>query len=349
MPLTIRSLASGGIITTYRCGSRCAHCLYDCGPHRRHAFIEPDEAARAARTARSLGCSSLHVGGGEPFLNPENLREVLRALRGEGVRLEYVETGACWAGREDAAADLLAELRAAGLHSLLVSISPFHNEHVDFSRTRAVLSACERSGVRALPWGAQFYGEIEALGEGRHSLAEYGARYGADYLRAVPERFWVHMGGRALATYRPYMEHRPADEAAAASGPCTALADVSHFHFDLWGNYVPGLCAGLALRREDVGRPLERERYPLLWLLWDEGVRGLLRAARERGFAPEAEGYVSACDLCTACRRFLYAAGDFRELAPSGFYRSQGQGPGPSSGPLQSQAPYPLDSACEVQ
>jgi hypothetical protein len=50
---------------------------------------------------------------------------------------------------------------------------------------------------------------------------------------------------------------------------------VSHFHFDLYGNYIPGLSPGLAVRCDDVGDGFSPEKYPYLHILFNRGVAGL--------------------------------------------------------------------------
>ena len=92
---------------------------------------------------------------------------------------------------------------------------------------------------------------------------------------------------------------------------------------DLFGNYIPGLCAGLAISRDDVGRPLSSDKYPLLNILNTKGIRGLLDfAVREYGFKPRPVGLINQCDLCTEIRIFLVSNGYDRsqELAPADFY-----------------------------
>ena len=42
---------------------------------------------------------------------------------------------------------------------------------------------------------------------------------------------------------------------------------------DLFGNYIPGLCAGLAIRGEDLGTPLREQDYPVLQRLYTQGDR----------------------------------------------------------------------------
>lgn len=42
--MLINRLRSGGLITNYHCTSRCAHCLYNCGPNREKAYMSPEKA-----------------------------------------------------------------------------------------------------------------------------------------------------------------------------------------------------------------------------------------------------------------------------------------------------------------
>ena len=66
------------------------------------------------------------------------------------------------------------------------------------------------------------------------------------------------MGGRALKTLRPYLAKKSAEQILNDNaGNCAAeLADTGHFHLDLFGDYIPGLCSGLALDRDDL--PIRR-------------------------------------------------------------------------------------------
>ena len=73
----IKRLISGGIITNYFCTSTCRHCLYNCGPHWEKKYIDRHVAKENLRIVRSLGCRSVHIGGGEPLLRPDHLANVL--------------------------------------------------------------------------------------------------------------------------------------------------------------------------------------------------------------------------------------------------------------------------------
>jgi hypothetical protein len=116
--------------------------------------------------------------------------------------------------------------------------------------------------------------------------------------------------------------------ARSPSSCARALGDTSHFHVDLYGNYIPGLCAGLAIAMDELGRPLDADRFPLLHRLATTGIGGLYHAAvKEHGYVPQQSGFINRCDLCSDIRLFLIrkAGASFRELNPSGHYADMWQ------------------------
>lgn len=145
--LNIRQLMSGGLITNYFCTSRCGHCLYNCSPNWEKEYITAQTAEKNLRAVRSLGCRSVHIGGGEPLLRPGGLAAVLKIAAELGVAVEYVETNSSWFKDAGSAEAFLTDLHARGLETLLVSISPFHNEHIPFFKAKGVLSRKIGGGV----------------------------------------------------------------------------------------------------------------------------------------------------------------------------------------------------------
>lgn len=324
--LTINHLLSGGIITNYYCTSQCRHCLYACSPHWDKEYMNRETLIRVFKKIRDLGCGSVHVGGGEPFLDPDGLKMVLETAREKGVSVEYVETNSSWFKSETAADETLNHLKSSGLGTLLVSMSPFHNEHIPFRKVKGVIEACRRRGIGVFPWIPAFYPEIDAFEDGKtHSLDEYQACFGDDYLSKIPDRYWIHYGGRALHTFSRVFRPRSLEAILAGSkGGCRELTDTSHFHFDLHGNYVPGLCSGLAIGSDDMGRPLPEADYPIINTLYGHGIEGFLEMARRDFGFQEGDRYLSKCHLCTEIRQFLVLEKgiESRELGPAGFYRN---------------------------
>lgn len=323
---TIKHLISGGVITNYNCVSRCGHCLYNSGPHRSKAYMEIDRAEAIFRRILDLGCRSVHIGGGEPLLQAELLAEVLDAAQRVGMGIDYVETNSAWFIDAQKADAVLERLRSAGLTTLLVSISPFHNAHIPYDRVTGVIEACRRCGIQVFPWVNAFVRDLSRLDPHRtHTMSAFEAACGKDYLKRIPDRYWVHLGGRALDTFRPVYPSHPVTHVLKHSplSCARALSDTSHFHIDLHGSYIPGLCTGLAIAMDDLGRPLPAGKYPLIDRLAATGINGLYELASQNcGYAPRRNEFLNHCDLCTDIRAFLMRleGGHFPELAPQGFY-----------------------------
>ena len=322
----INRLRSGGLITNYFCTSSCKHCLYKCSPHWEKCYLDPDTAKENLMSIRSLGCRSVHIGGGEPLLKPDKLCTVLDIASEVGVSVEYVETNSSWFRDIESAKALLSQLRRKGLLTLLVSISTFHNEQIPFSRVQGVIEAAGLVGIGIFPWISDFISDLSQFESAKaHSLDEYRQLNGENYLMQILQRYWIHLGGRALETFRPLLGNKTWQQILAENpaGCAVELADTSHFHIDLFGNYIPGLCSGLAVFRDDLGIPLSKERYPILLDLFNNGIHGLFEfAADSFDFSPQRENYINKCDLCTEIRTHLVII-DYNksnELKPREFY-----------------------------
>ena len=320
----IDHLDSGGLITNYYCTSKCGHCLYACSPAWDKEYIDPHTAEQNILRIKSLGCQSIHVGGGEPFLNVKGLKMVIQTAQSLGVHIEYVETNSSWYRDEESACETLGSLKDRGLATLLISISPFHNEHIPFSKVKGVIQACKTVQMNVFPWTLDFYTEIDAFDDKRtHVMAEYQKKYGGDYLRRIPSRYWIHFGGRALKSFAGIFDTMPHEKILSSNqGGCRELLAVNHFHFDLFGNYIPGLCSGLSIHRDDLGKEISEEKYPVLHILFNDGIRGLFDLiSREYGFQ-SSESYMSKCHLCLDLRRHVVLDQGMapRDLQPTAFY-----------------------------
>jgi len=283
-------------------------------------------AERYLQIVRSLGCRSVHIGGGEPMLRPDKLGEVLTTAGRAGVLIEYVETNSSWFQNLESAIRILSDLRRKGLRTLLVSISPFHNEFIPFSKVNGVIEACRKTDVNVFPWINGFVRDLSKFDTNKtHTLQAFEDKFGQDYLLSVLQRYWIHMGGRALETFRSVVNLKPPQQIIAenATGCALELTDTSHFHIDLFGNYIPGLCSGLSISAEDLGKPLSEKRYPVITSLFRSGIKGIyMLAQKELAFSPKRSGYINKCDLCTEIRT-LFVENDFgglTEFNPREFY-----------------------------
>lgn len=260
------------------------------------------------------------------MLSPDQLATILEAANQAGVSVEYVETNSSWFRDLESAVKLLIDLRSKGLRMLLVSISPFHNEYIPFSKILGVIEACRKSSINTFPWINGFIKDLSAFNADKgHSLEKYTEKFGQDYLLRILQRYWIHMGGRALNTFRPVLKlqsfQKIIDE--SQTGCMRELSDTSHFHIDLFGNFIPGLCSGLSIFAQDLGRPLSESRYPVITTLFQSGVKGIYELAQnELGYVPVHSEYINKCDLCTEIRK-VFVKNDFggaSELNPREFY-----------------------------
>lgn len=321
--LTLSRLYSGGVIANYYCSSRCGHCLYFCSPRREKDYLDEKTAGLIFKRIMELGCPSVHIGGGEPFLDIPGLSGVLNAAQATGMSVDYVETNSSWFINDQQAQAILKKLRPLGLHTLLVSISPFHNEFIPFYKVKGIIAAAQAAGVSVFPWVSGFWDDLDSFPDHiPHSPDEYTARFGPDYLRSLPNRYWIHPGGRVFKTFEKIFKHRPVEKYIETINGCMELEDATHFHMDVHGRYTPALCSGVAIAGADLGAPLRQDKYPLVTLLYNEGPASLYRYAREEwGFVPR-DGYISKCHLCQHIRGFLVLEKGvgLNEFGPALFY-----------------------------
>jgi hypothetical protein len=326
--LKIKNLLSGGLITNYRCTSRCRHCLYNCGPHWPDQYIDRETAAKTLKIIRDAGCRSIHIGGGEPFLNVDGLISVLEIANEIGIFIDYVETNSSWFSDKKDAEQILSSLKDKGLGTILVSISPFHNEFIPFSRVKGVMETAQDVGLKIFPWVMNFASDLMAFDIDRvHAMTEFEEKFGSDYLPGIPGKYWIHLGGRSLNTFRPYAKEKSHDQIIKTfpENCRRELTDTTHFHLDLFGNYIPGLCSGLAIDAADIGQRLSEDKYPVITTLFQSGIKGLFEMATEQySFQPARSGYINKCDLCTEIRTYLVtkSPATFPDLAPETFYNA---------------------------
>mgnify|MGYP001545521594 FL=1 len=264
-----------------------------------------------------------HIGGGEPFLAFDVLLQAVEGMGKRSLALDYVETNASWVTDEKSTVNKLRRLREAGLNCILVSLSPFHAEHIPLAKTLKLIEiAQEELSGGAFVWMSHFLSDLASFPPEKtidldRLLEEKGNSYGV----SLAARYSLVPGGRAGR----FLASQGVDKSRqqlVQKAPCQQrLRDTSHFHVDCEGAYVPGFCGGLTLPLEEVPGVINLEKYPLLQLLSNGGLSEALDLAMVEGFYPLTH-YSSPCDLCTHIRFFLYHSKkeNYPELGPEQFY-----------------------------
>ena len=319
---TVKRLNHGGIMANYKCNAACRHCLYACSPERSGGFISKAGAGDICGLLREGGCRSVHVGGGEPFLDFDGLVELVGTVRNAGINVEYIETNAFWARDEYKVEQQLRALLKTGADTLCISLDPFHAEYVPVKMPLFLAEMCRRVNFGFFLWQEKYLPALSRLDSDKtYNRAELERLISRDYVMKTAQSYGLHMGGRAYNIEAEYLTLRPVDT-IADSRPCCRLLSSDHFHVDLNGKFIPPGCTGIAIPLEDVVRGIPDGKYPVFDALLSGGTAELLRYARARGFSENSHGYTSNCAMCFHIRRWFCEQNECPELDPEHYIES---------------------------
>jgi uncharacterized Fe-S cluster-containing radical SAM superfamily protein len=317
-----RKINYSGIMTSYVCSASCRHCMFCSSPKAGKDFITEEAAGRITRTLAREGVTSVHIGGGEPFLNFAALTGLLEAMRNNGVGVDYIETNAFWCRDEKTVYERLASVRALGVRTVMVSVDPFHAEYIPLNRPLLLIRLLRETGMDYFVWQERFISRLRRLDPSRtHTHAELKSLLGDDYVAETAREYGLGMNGRALTIAGQLYPRRPA-AAFLTRDPCRLL-DGGHCHIDLYENFIPSGCPGISVALDDYfGGALSEEKYPVVTRLLRGGIAALYEYSVSHGFTPSADGYVTKCELCFFVRDYLRSAKPSYDIAPDCFYNA---------------------------
>lgn len=250
-------LDGGGIMANYQCTAACRHCLYGCSPG--YAAGEYMTVAAMDKTfplLRKAGCRSVHIGGGEPFIDFDGLVMLVEKLTAHGIRVDYIETNASWATDQETIVKCLGQLARAGADSLCISLDPYHAEYVPYEYPLRLAETCRKAGFGYFLWQDRFLRVLKDLDPSKnYSRQEIAAHIGEDYIIDTAKSYGIRMGGRGIMIEDEYHAKRPLAElldSSTAGVGCRKPGGSAHFHIDMYGNYVPPGCTGIVVPLEDV-------------------------------------------------------------------------------------------------
>jgi len=303
-------LQHGGIMVNYQCNAACRHCLYSCSPTRRPGYVDNETAGKICRLLYKGGCRSVHIGGGEPFLDFENLLMMVRTLNSAGITLEYIETNAFWVNNQTAG-EKLERLLKEGVKTLCISVDPFHAEYVPYGAPVTLAGLCDKTGMGYFLWKQEFLPTLSRLDPQKtHSRTDMENALSRDYIDKTARHYGISYGGRAVNIEREFGTFFPAENFAGDNSPCRNLLSTGHFHVDKDAFFIPPRCTGIRIPLEEAAFGIPDGKYPAFTTLYNGGVAALLELARQHGFPPDnyepqIHGYPSKCNFCFHIRHFL--------------------------------------------
>ena len=337
--LPIPQPVSGGIFLSYKCSSKCKHCMYACSPRWKADWISRDDGEKVLvqlsnafresypsgfdRVGLNLG---LHFTGGEPFLNFGLLLDLVKIAARLQIPSTFVETNCFWSVDDETTRSKLAQLKDAGLDGILISVNPFITEYVPFERTkRAIRISEEVFGANVMVYQESFRHQFERLGmKGTLPLEAYFQRAGASSLQYVE---LIPMGRACYELGHQFRKHSPSYFFGQSCRE--ELTRPWHVHVDNYCNYISGYCGGISLGDardlDSICQGIELDDLPIIAkLVSPGGIEQLYRfGVEEFSYKELEEGYVSKCHLCVDIRRHIsQQTAQFKELRPLEFYLS---------------------------
>ena len=308
-------LTNGGVMVNYRCSAACRHCLYSCSPTREAGYVDEEAADAISHLLKKGGCRSVHIGGGEPFLDFKGLVMMIRKLGEAGIVLDYVETNAFWAAEtRKKTEEMLETLLALGASTLCISVDPYHAEYVPYGAPLALAKLCEKTGMEYFLWRQEFLPMLSKMDSRKvYSRPDMEEVFSGEYINNTARLYNIGYGGRAVNIEREFGVLSPAESFIRETLPCHNLLSTGHFHVDKNCCYLPPRCTGIRLPLEEAVDGIPPEKYPVFETLHNGGVSALFEFALRHGFSPGREGYPSKCNFCFYLRAFLAEKG-FAEL-----------------------------------
>ena len=309
--LSTGNMAHAGIMVNYQCNAACRHCLYSCSPSRNPGYITEENAEELCRLLRKGGCRSVHIGGGEPFLDTDGLIMTAGKIKKAGIALEYTETNAFWVMRETSDSDITEKLKmlaSAGIDCYCISIDPFHAEYIPYGAPLKLAMLCEKAGVDYFLWKREFLGRLSKLDPAKtHTREELEKLISVNYIYETAVQYGIGYGGRAINIEREMTSTAnlfTTENLSNESSPCRNLLSTGHFHADKDLYFIPPRCTGIRLPLSEAVEGIPEGKYPAFEALYHRGIAGLLKLAGEHGFISKA-GYPTKCSLCFDLRMYL--------------------------------------------
>ena len=309
-----KPLKHAGIMPNYQCTAACRHCLYACSPTYGSGYMTESTMDEMFGLLREGRCGSVHIGGGEPFLDFEALLTLLEKARKFGIIVDYIETNGYWATDENLIGKRLSALKKVGGDTFCISLDPFHCEYVPYGYPLRLAEVCSKKGFGYFLWQERFLSMLQNVNpDTLHQRSALEKYIGKDYIFDTARAYGIRIGGRGIQIEQEYSPCMPL-EGLLQEKPCVELVSTGHFHIDMHNQFIPPGCTGLKLPMEDVINGIELNKYPVYESLIRGGVAALYTLSLDYGFEANETGYTSSCALCFFIRKYLSEKSTFAEL-----------------------------------
>lgn len=286
------------LLLTNRCNARCAHCITCSSPEISAPPLALDEIRDWIDQAKALSKRrtqfSVCVVGGEPFLYPDTLLEVVRYASTQGAKTTCV-TNAFWADSYDKALATVKGFKNAGLAGLCLSHDQFHQAYVPFRNIATALKACSAVHLgfslkyvlcRGAPRMTSMLGRLESIT--------------VNQTFSVSEILCMPLGRAKTLPARRFIYRKTLPSGRCAWLGALAVNESGKLYPCCTPDWPSLLCLG-DLRSEKLGALIKRaKRNPLLLILNEHGPAYFVPFMNEAGIRFPRGSFVNECHLCNS-------------------------------------------------
>ena len=282
------------LMLTDKCNAACRFCALRCSP-RNQGLISLELARQVIDEMKAMGTfARIGLSGGEAFLYPELVKEVLDYAKAAGLPQRTVATNGFWGSWSDEKLDAVLGGMKESLTAVAFSHDAFHAEYVKTEYLWRAIKALERHGIRYTIHVADVYGEMGA-GEFLARCEDLDVFY--RHYKLYP---LAAMGNAADLPEEIFVRTRPWEET------CCNTENILSVHCD--GGVYPCCCPGIFSTEFRLGSlhemPLSeivtkspRMKYVNVMADPARFVK-MLRYAREELGVVFPDMTVNGCELC---------------------------------------------------
>ena len=147
------------LMLTDKCTAECAFCALKCNPGNT-GLLSLETAKKVIDGMKRVGSfNRVGLSGGEPFLYPELIRDILLYAKEAGIEKRTVATNGFWGAWDDERIDRILGGLEGILNQVSISHDAFHAEYVKTDYVWRVLKALDRHGIESTIHVGDVYGE----------------------------------------------------------------------------------------------------------------------------------------------------------------------------------------------
>lgn len=281
------------IFPSFKCNSRCRHCLANAGPDRTEE-LDVDTILRILDEAKKIEeIENVCFSGGEPFLY-KDIHKIVEKAGGLFPLGVFMYTNCYWATSIDTAKAILSPLVVAGLRVLFLSADNFHQEFIPIQNVRNAIEAARDLDVVVI-----------VQSTGTPTITESDLRgFSSHRARIEPDTSFIPAGRAVgMAGIKVPIESLPGCPRCALSPTVVPSGDVYACHLaafrieDKTDHYM----AIGNIHIEPLNEILRRAQDdPIFRAVTRGGFEKLVNVIRAAGLGHRLKAeYVDHCDLCT--------------------------------------------------